>query len=297
MKRIIFTLIVCTCLFLGIFIIDSQPIIVEYRNLEKNYFIGSEGYQIPKYNVGKAFNSYEEIIEKARSKSDSFIIVAKQGSKTAGVYYENFDWELPLTDGRIFNRQELESTKQYVIGEVDAAIGHLPNNKTIYNLKSLPLEIKGNDCNVSILSNIELAEGISFPLLNEVDNTNDLMRSNYIAIFYLLLIINLGIYLTAIYREIVVYKFLSKSPLKVFGKFIIKVVIGMTLSFALAGLVYKSMFPNLFLISFIRNEIFAMIIKRYLIVLTISLVATIVITLFYSYLPVKRIEGLGVYDD
>ena len=297
MKRIIFTLIVCTCLFLGIFIIDSQPIIVEYRNLEKNYFIGSEGYQIPKYNVGKAFNSYEEIIEKARSKSDSFIIVSKQGSKTAGVYYENFDWELPLTDGRIFNRQELESTKQYVIGDVDGAIGHLPNNKTIYNLKSLPLEIKGNDCNVSILSNVELAEGISFPLLNEVDNTNDLMRSNYIAIFYLLLIINLGIYLTAIYREIVVYKFLSKKSIRLFVDFFVRVVFGMAFSFISAFVLYYFMFKKLFIITILRNEIIRIFLNRYLSILFISILASFIILLIYEFLPVKRIEGLGVYDD
>ena len=91
MTRLKLILLFClSMLFLGILISDSSQILLDYQNTETNGFIDGDAYYIESYNTEKLFSTYEELVSLAKSKSDSFILLAKVSDKLIGVYTYNY---------------------------------------------------------------------------------------------------------------------------------------------------------------------------------------------------------------
>ncbi len=298
MKRIIFSLIMCYCLFLGSLIEDTSGVILQYKRFEHNGFASGLNYTIPAYQVDKVFDSYDELIDLARSKSDSFILVAKVSNNIMGVYYENYEWEPPLLEGRVFNEDELALSESFEVSAQEQAIGRITSDVTMYNLRSLPLESSNGFSNVSILSNVNLAEDVSkdYSGLNVTTQFDEIRQNNFMMILYILMVLNFIIYFTYIQREIIVYKFIGLSLKKVFIDYFLKIFIGLFFMFCLAFVTYMMMFPELFLTKWIVMEVLTLGVYRFVTIELMALGAAVMIMIISKLLSYKQIERMGIYN-
>lgn len=298
MTRLKFILLFClSMLFLGILVSDSSEILLNYQNRETNGFIDGDAYYIEAYDTEKVFSTYEELIALAKSKSDSFIILAKLNNNKTGVYTYNYDWNIPLSSGRVFNDKEMNSKELFVIDPNTPDRIGTSFKDTYVNLHSIPLTFENGFSNVTIISNIPLSSYARANVRNIIDSLFEQKRFIFTILYYGMILLIFIISYQMNKSELIIRKLLGHSQIKVAKDFFLKMFTFFFISYLIALILFFLVTPQMFFYRHTVISLIRIIIMRFVIIEIINFILSVVLMCCYQFIPVQRLKELNAYDD
>lgn len=298
MTRLKFILIFCcSMLFLGMLISDSSAILLEYQNKENNGFIEGDVYSIERYDTEKVFSSYEELVELAKRKADSFVLIAEVSDHKMGIYFYNSEWNVPLSSGRIFTEEEMNSKETFIIDSSSPERVGTSFKDTYVNLYSLPLTFENGFSNVAILSDIPLSDRAVVNARKLTDTLFEEKQVYFRIIYYGMIVLIFLIVYQMNKSELIIRKLLGHSIVKVFHDFFLKLFSFFVISYGIAFVAFFLFAPWLFYFDYTRAAIGKIMLLRFVLIEMINLFCTLVLALIYRFTPVQRLKELNVYDN
>lgn len=297
-KTSYFIIFLSTILFLGMLYDESQLIILEYNNLEQRGYLNEEQiYYAERDQIARHFNSVEEIIEHAKAIDNSIILVFKYNNAYAGIYYSNYDWDIPLKSGRIFNEDEINMSKQISIGHMTNSIGESYSKYDYVNALSVPLENDNGIANFSLFSNVKLIdESFDYDPFAQIDQYVLNKHMIFVIMFVLLFSALTIMYLYSCAKTIIVRKFLGNKTLDITGDFLLEITFSFSISFVIAITIFYLLDPQIIAFSYTRELFITIVLQKVGSLLLLILLETLFIYIMVRTVPIKRIGWLEEYD-
>lgn len=293
-----FIIILSAILFLGMLYDESQLIILEYNNLERRGFLNEEKiYYAERDMVARNFDSVENIVNYAKSLSDSVILIFKYNSGYTGVYYNNYEWDMPLKSGRTFSDKEINSYNQVSIGNLPNSIGKSYSKFEFVNALSVPLENDNGIANFSLYSNLKLTDD-SFDYDPFILSDQYVMNKHIIfVIMFSLLFVAISImYLYSCAKTIIVRKFLGNKTWEIIMDFFQDITLSFSISFIIALAIFYLLDSQLIAFAYTRELFISVVIQKIGALLILILLETLFVYIVLKVIPIKRIGWLEEYD-
>lgn len=299
MKNNVFILIVLSVLFLGMFYDDTQILLMEYNNLaNRAYLMDDNIYYMERTMVKDKYDSYQDIIDEADRLSDSYIIIAKYNNANFGIYCKNYDWDLPLKQGKVFSDEQYNSYDRYYIDDSGTGIATSYTQDSYYNMLSIPLTFDDMGlANAAFYSNVKLCDmGWEYDPYDKIDDLVSYKHMVFSCLFYLGILMLSIIYAYGNIKRIMIHKLLGNNIFKSVFDIGLEYMIMAILSFCTGLLVYYLLDPQIIMYQYTRRVFIKIIMGKLYIILFITLFMMMIIYLMLRYLPYKRYGTVNDYD-
>lgn len=235
------------------------------------------------------FHDDKEMVNFLKSEFESFTLIKREGN-IYGVYVYNDDWQIPLSKGRIFTIEEMESEKRYLISNNDnngKIVGKPLNveNRSYVNLFSLDRKMLTSNSNVLygnylINQNVNNYEYYQNNNMFE-DTTSEKRYNNLFLLFFLAGIVQLFITIYSTQKnKISVLKLCGKSNNEILSEYYISGLIVFLLSNITGLIIYILKYPQFLKMKLFLNEFIYYTATTFLVSIPVLIIVFIVVTIY-----------------